>query len=85
MKNLKILFVLVPVLAFMLVACGGLFDGEEIQEEIDLDVPQDEFIIEEEPGEEPLYEEEEVTPDPMDEGAEGGMEVEEPEVMYEVE
>ncbi len=76
MKKEKFLFILVPVLAFMLVACGGLFDGDEIDEGLDIEVPQDEFIIEEEPVEEPFYDEE---------GAEGGMEVEEPEVMYEVE
>ncbi len=85
MKKEKILFVLVPVLAFMLVACGGLFDGDEIVEELDIEVPQDEFIIEEEPREEPFYDEDVMVPDPMDEGAEGGMEVEEPEVIYEVE
>lgn len=78
MKKKKFLFVLLPVLAFMLVACGGLFDGDEIIEEDPvLDMQQDDFIIE--PEQNPA-------PDPMQEEYDDeAMEMEEPEVIYEVE
>lgn len=85
MKKKKFLFVLLPVLAFMLVACGGLFDGDEIIEEDPvLDMQQDDFIIE--PEQDPTFEDEAPAPDPMqEEYDDGAMEMEEPEVIYEVE
>ncbi len=80
MKLRKFLLTLVPILAFMLVACGGLFDAEE--EIIDDTLPQeDEFIINEEieiqePEAEDVWEEDQPQPDVDDtweEDAEEGM------------
>ena len=58
MKTKKFLLVLLPLLAFILVACGGLFDGEVVEEELDQDMTEDEFLIEMDEAPETIYEEE---------------------------
>ncbi len=58
MKLKKFLLVLVPVFAFILVACGDFFDDEVIDEELDQGTIEDEFMIEMDEAPEVIYEDE---------------------------
>ena len=69
MKPKKFLLVLVPVFAFILVACGDFFDDEVIDEELDQGTMEDEFMIEMDESPEVIYEEEETWDEMEDEDA----------------
>ncbi|GEM_PF-4106513 len=58
MKTKRFFLVLIPLLAFMLVACGDFFDGDIIEEELDQGGIDDEFRIEPDEVPEPIYEDE---------------------------
>ena len=85
MKTRKLLLVLLPLLAFVFVACGDFFGDEEVLEDTEQDVMDNDFMIEmdEDPADiyDETWDEQEVWEEIETSDAEMEMQDEAPEVV----